>query len=173
MDEWNSLLGKFSQHQDNRTKMDLDKFMSKYLILFNKGNSEMDPSESNALLKEYRTEIDPRKPLSIIRNLDGIGDEELVIRLPPMETALPTLNECVVDSSIIDVLYNKMEQHSRDVSNKGVGKVIDATASVIADKSIAVLIKNDQYSEVMDEIAGELAISKKQLPENVSDVEWD
>ena len=174
MSAWDNLIGRFEKHQDDRTKMDLDRFLSKYLVLFNRSSSDLDQDEAASLLKEYRVEIDPHKPLSIIENLDGVGEENLVLRLPPIETEVPTMNVCYTDSSIIDTLCNKLEQYTANRTT-GVGNVIVNIADHVATTAIDKLTEVDEYSEVMDEL--EVLIdssdSSESTPVKEGDIEWE
>lgn len=157
MNKWDRLVEKFDEFQADRNKMDYDHFVSKYLILFNRNGIKMDTEEARDLLKEYRLEIDPCRAVAIVKNLNGVGKEEVVLRLPPIESEVPTLNECKVDDSIIDVMYNKLEQYSKNPHLKnGLNEVVLVTASEIADKAIEKLSEKDEYTEVMDELEEKL-----------------
>ena len=172
MSNWDNLVGRFEEHQDHRTKIDLNRFISKYLVLFNHRGATLDAEEAAELLREYRLEIDPHKPVSIIENLDGVGEEKVVLRLPPMETNVPTLNECEADSSIVDALYNKLEQYSKNPIGTGVGNMVSSVAEQLADTAVNKLIENDEYSEVMGEIEKKLDETTPEVVDD-GDIEWE
>lgn len=175
MDRWDTLTKKFEEYQNDRTKIDLDRFVSKYLILFNRNGTRLSQEEATELLHEYKLEINPYKPVSVIRNLNGVGEEEVVLRLPPIETEVPTLNECEIDNDIIDVVYNKLEQYSRNpILNNGLGDAILVTADKLADKAIENLSKKDEYAEVMDELEQRLSESDDTSTEiSKDDIVWE
>lgn len=150
-DKWDEMIAGFNDFEQSKQVMDFDRFKSKYAILFNKQVENVDSDSAEVLMKEYLNEIDRYSPVKLVRNLNNDQEEELVITLPPMQTRVPTLNECAGDD-IPTALSTQLEVHNKNKLNTTVGKVVSHVVDSITDKSITEVLANKNYINIVDDL---------------------